>query len=71
MSMKYCAIFNFPIVSQLSIHYISGILKKKKERKVTMWNKKQNCPMFSLCSFFEAGWRGGGSVMSSKADISW
>ena len=52
------------------IHYISGILEKKR-RKVTVWNKKQNCPMFSLHSFFEAGFRRGGSVMSSKADISW
>ena len=67
-----CAIFNFTIVSHFSLHYISGILeKKKKERKVTVWNKKQNFPTFSLCSFFEAGLRRRGSVMSPKADISW
>lgn len=67
-----CAILNFTIASQFSIYIISQeYWKKKKKRKVTVWNKKQNCPMFSLRSFFEAGFRRGGSVMSSKADISW
>lgn len=65
-SIHVCAIFKFPVVSQFSMPYTSGILKK-----VLVQNEKQNHPAFGLCSFFKFGLKGGESGMLLKAAASW
>lgn len=66
VSARVRAMFNFPVVSQFSISCISGI-----QKKLPVWNEKQNFLMFGLCSFFRTCLRRREPIMLSNADISW